>query len=87
MTIEWTSIIIDNVIGYLLDRSGLGEEIQRKLRYDPIKKLLIVHSIALIQNLKNCILTGLHPSSMLISQNGSKAHLSTISPPRRYTQP
>ncbi|GHO98495.1 NTPase [Reticulibacter mediterranei] len=40
MAIEWTSIIIDNVIGYILDQSGIGEEIRSKLRRNPVKGAL-----------------------------------------------
>src|SRR5260370_2335184 len=40
MAIAWASIIVDNVIGYVLNQSGIGEEIRNKLHGDPVKKAL-----------------------------------------------
>ncbi len=40
MAIAWASIIVDNVIGYVLNQSGIGEELRNKLHGDPVKKAL-----------------------------------------------
>src|SRR5713101_1230092 len=39
MPAEWViPLIIDNVFGYLLDQSGLGETVRTRLSHDPIKQ-------------------------------------------------
>ncbi len=39
MSAEWViPLIVDNVFGYLLDQSGLGEAVRSKLRRDPVKQ-------------------------------------------------
>src|SRR6266702_5215373 len=38
MTIEWLTIIVDNVFGYVLEQSGIGEYVRDKLKRDPAKK-------------------------------------------------
>src|SRR6266849_4223061 len=40
MAIAWTAIIADNIIGYLLDQSGIGEAIHQMLCRDPEKQAL-----------------------------------------------
>jgi hypothetical protein len=39
MPAEWIiPLIVDNVFGYLLDQSGLGEAVRNRLRHDPVKQ-------------------------------------------------
>jgi HEAT repeat protein len=40
MTIEWAAIIADNIIGYVLDQSGIGETVRNALRRNPEKQAL-----------------------------------------------
>ncbi len=40
MTIEWAAIIADNIIGYVLDQSGIGEAVRNALRRNPEKQAL-----------------------------------------------
>ncbi|HEY6284176.1 MAG TPA: HEAT repeat domain-containing protein [Ktedonobacteraceae bacterium] len=40
MTIEWAAIIADNIIGYVLEQSGIGESVRNALRRNPEKQAL-----------------------------------------------
>lgn len=41
MTIEWAAIIADNIIGYVLDQSGIGETVRNALRRNPEKQAVL----------------------------------------------
>ena len=40
MPIDWTVILADNIVGYILDQSSIGEAIRSKLSPDPERRAL-----------------------------------------------